>query len=69
MSCACHMDLQADVLRRTLREGAFQHAHRMLWGELNDTKIANQFADWYIDNANHWTFCVAWNYWWTEVAL
>ena len=68
MSCACNMDLQADVTRRTLREGALQHATRMLWGEPSSIDTANQFADWYVCNATHWTFCVAWNYWWMEVA-
>lgn len=64
------MNLQADVTRRTMREGALQHANKMLWDDkpIKSNLVANQFADWYIDNATHWTFCVAWNYWWSEVA-
>lgn len=69
MSCACNMDLQADVLSRTLREGALQHATKMLWADTGPSReTANEFADWYVNNATHWTFCVAWNYWWSEVA-
>jgi hypothetical protein len=66
----CNLDLQADVTRRTLREGARQFGIKQLEGYDPDSVInaAIQFADWYVNNATHWTFCVAWNYWWSEVA-
>lgn len=63
------MNLQADLNRRTMHEGARQYAHSMLWGMPGDKETAEQFADWYTQNEIRWTFCVAWNYWWTEVAL
>lgn len=66
----CLLDLQADVTRRTMREGARQYAMRHLNDEsIHNSALANQFADWYVWqlSGTRWSLCEAWSYWWLEV--